>query len=108
MTEPTYETNQFNRHPDKYIVRDDGQFRVRIISAAGKSIGPGLLAADPPAAQKVMNQEGWCEYDALIPGEFGATNPRIVLDSGKVIWGYECWWEPILQEEETEEPDAPQ
>ena len=29
-------------------------------------------------------------------GEFvrtlGHTNPKIVLDSGKVVWGCECWW----------------
>lgn len=21
-------------------------------------------------------------------------NPKILLDSGKVVWGYECWWGP--------------
>lgn len=24
--------------------------------------------------------------------EVGNTNPKIVLDSGKVVWGCECWW----------------
>jgi hypothetical protein len=24
----------------------------------------------------------------------GRTNPRIRLDSGKVVWGCECWWGP--------------
>jgi hypothetical protein len=24
--------------------------------------------------------------------EVGASNPRITLDSGKVVWGCECWW----------------
>ena len=24
--------------------------------------------------------------------ENGVTNPKIVLDSGKVVWGCECWW----------------
>lgn len=24
----------------------------------------------------------------------GVRNPRIRLDSGKVVWGYECWWGP--------------
>ena len=23
---------------------------------------------------------------------FGQVNPRIDLDSGKVVWGCECWW----------------
>jgi len=22
----------------------------------------------------------------------GMNNPRIKLDSGKVVWGFECWW----------------
>lgn len=22
----------------------------------------------------------------------GRTNPKIVLDDGKVVWGCECWW----------------
>ena len=22
------------------------------------------------------------------------TNPKIVLDNGKVVWGCECWWGP--------------
>lgn len=24
--------------------------------------------------------------------EAGHENPKIVLDSGKVVWGCECWW----------------
>ena len=24
--------------------------------------------------------------------EIGHKNPKIVLDSGKVVWGCECWW----------------
>jgi hypothetical protein len=24
----------------------------------------------------------------------GHTNPKILLDSGKVVWGCECWWGP--------------
>lgn len=27
-------------------------------------------------------------------GGFLKTNPKIVLDSGKVVWGCECWWGP--------------
>jgi hypothetical protein len=26
--------------------------------------------------------------------QVGATNPKITLDSGKVVWGCECWWGP--------------
>lgn len=27
-----------------------------------------------------------------IGGLVGKSNPKIVLDSGEVIWGCECWW----------------
>lgn len=27
-------------------------------------------------------------------GRYLATNPRIRLDSGEVVWGCECWWGP--------------
>lgn len=26
---------------------------------------------------------------------FEHTNPRIRLEDGSVIWGYECWWKPL-------------
>jgi hypothetical protein len=26
--------------------------------------------------------------------ELGVKNPKIVLDNGKVIWGYQSWWGP--------------
>jgi hypothetical protein len=29
-------------------------------------------------------------------------NPRIKLDSGKTVWGYECWWSPVDQKMEDE------
>ena len=31
--------------------------------------------------------------DAHVPTPNG--NPRIRLDSGVVLWGFECWWQPI-------------
>ena len=32
--------------------------------------------------------------------EEGVANPKIILDSGKVVWGCECWWGPEEQLEE--------
>jgi len=32
---------------------------------------------------------GWMAEAAC---EVGSTNPKIKLDSGKVVWGCECWW----------------
>ncbi len=30
-------------------------------------------------------EDGWL-HDA------GIANPRITLDDGRVVWGYQCWW----------------
>lgn len=46
------------------------------------------------------------KLDPLLPEEFdevefrravkdNLSNPRIKLDNGKMIWGYECWWSPL-------------
>ena len=32
---------------------------------------------------------GWAAEAAR---EVGVTNPKIRLDSGKTVWGCECWW----------------
>lgn len=42
---------------------------------------------------------GVYEGDFELPGSvggfnFGQKNPRIKLDSGKIVWGCECWWGP--------------
>ena len=38
----------------------------------------------PPVEIKFMG--------GLSLGELGRKNPKIVLDSGDVVWGCECWW----------------
>jgi len=25
---------------------------------------------------------------------FGVPNPKIQLDNGNIVWGFECWWGP--------------
>ena len=50
-----------------------------------KLLGYGVYAGDevPP------RDGGWmaeCLNDA------GATNPKLVLDNGQVVWGCQCWW----------------
>jgi len=34
------------------------------------------------------NAGGLCQIGRLL----GKPNPKILLDSGKIIWGGECWW----------------
>jgi hypothetical protein len=33
-------------------------------------------------------------------------NPRILLESGKIVWGYECWWEPAESFDSLPKPDG--
>ena len=44
---------------------------------------------------------GYGEYvgDEVVPAEvdemmhtLGVGNPKIVLDNGDVVWGFQCWW----------------
>lgn len=89
------------RHTCDYVTCDEaGRFRVRVVSALGQEVipGTGLLAADPAAAKPHFGKEGWCDMDAVpFPDtEPDYTNPRIELDDGSVIWGYQCWWQQLL------------
>jgi hypothetical protein len=34
---------------------------------------------------------GVYEGDQICP-DLGFPNPKILLDSGLVVWGFECWW----------------
>ena len=68
--------------------------RVRIVSASGTPLGGGFVAADPPQAAPHFSQEGWMTEEPC-PLLGGALNPRIVLDDGSILWGCECWWEPV-------------
>jgi len=82
---------QYN--PALYITDDQGRVRVKIIRAGGTPLGlGGLTAADPEKAQQHFDEFGWCEPNAKYESSY--TNPRITLDDGTVIWGFECWWTP--------------
>ena len=61
--------------------------RCQIIDPTGDEVVPGYKAASPPEAEPHVGKRGLAE-------EIGE-DVRITLDDGTVIWGYECWWEPI-------------
>jgi hypothetical protein len=67
--------------------------RVRVEDATGQSFF-GLPTANPAVAVPNLGKTGWCEQNAFCP-ELGRNNPRITLDDGAVIWGYQCWWTEI-------------
>lgn len=56
----------------------------------GTRVG-AILSAD----DKTVHLLGYGVYDGDFkpPVElFFAENPRITLDNGSVVWGYQCWW----------------
>ena len=75
-------------HPENKPVR------VRVQSGAEKLPG---IAADPDGAKPHIGRLGWMTME--VHPDFGLTNPRIELDGGGVIWGCECWWERVDDEE---------
>jgi hypothetical protein len=52
-----------------------------------KLIGYGVYVGDEVPHDKVAGH-------SLLLREIGATNPKIQLDSGKDVFGCECWWGP--------------
>jgi hypothetical protein len=68
-------------------------------------LGFGVYVGDevPPAPFGILSMGAttWEEFDELVAKDdlvpvdlrpFRKTNPKIQLDDGRVVWGYECWW----------------
>lgn len=60
--------------------------------------GYGVYEGDfePPNGPFGMSREEWNALCARNGGKVipFPNNPRIKLDSGKTVWGQECWWGP--------------
>jgi hypothetical protein len=54
----------------------------------GLFLGFGTYVGD-----EVPPNEGQTSLTAFLSGQ-RRTNPKILLDSGEVVWGCECWWGP--------------
>lgn len=53
------------------------------------------------------------DLPAVLPNETAVTmlllehgNPRIKLEDGKTVWGYECWWRPAESFDDLPKPDG--
>ena len=62
--------------------------RCRIVNPGGFDYLPGLEAQAPEKSLPHIGKEGLAERT---PGG----DVMITLDNGGIIFGYECWWEPI-------------
>ena len=53
----------------------------------GDRVGAILSAND-----KEVKLCGYGIYEGDITSPLGFPNPKIKLDNGKTVWGYQCWW----------------
>lgn len=69
--------------------------RCRILDVTGEPSGfcPEIERRTPKVSKPHIGKEGLAEE----VGEFcpGIKNVRITLDDGTILWGHDCWWEPI-------------
>lgn len=71
---------------------DQYPVRARIIDVVGVEVFPGVMGATPDVSKPHIGKEGLAE---LVDGLMGPDTVRITLDDGSVLYGYECWWEPV-------------
>jgi hypothetical protein len=66
--------------------------RVRIVDPKGRRLaGTDLIAKAPADSVPHLGKEG------EIVG-YNGRSPKILLDDGSVLFGYECWWEPVEED----------
>ena len=70
--------------------------RCVILDVDGEPFRDGLFKRTPEASRPHVGKEGLAE--------FVTDGVRITLDGGAILWGYECWWEPIPQAERRRRP----
>jgi hypothetical protein len=81
----------------------------------GKFLPPWVNLDEEVAAYRAEYEKAKAE-DPDLPEQFDEVqfratleqilgNPRIKLDSGQTVWGYECWWAPATKEETEEKTD---
>lgn len=63
--------------------------RCRILDVTGQEVFPGIVGQTPEVSQPHVGKEGLAELDEV------GDNVRITLDDGTILWGFECWWEPL-------------
>lgn len=52
------------------------------------------VGAVQSADKETVYLYGYGVYHGKIDSPLGHPNPKILLDSGKAVWGYQCWWGP--------------
>lgn len=75
--------------------------RCRIIDVTGEEVFPGIERRTPDESKPHIGKQGVAEeVNFAETGEL----VRITLDDGALLWGSECWWEPIESKESEATP----
>ena len=61
--------------------------RCEILDVTGQEVFPGFEGRTPDESKPHIGKQGLAEEVE--------DNVRITLDDGSVLWGYECWWKPL-------------
>ena len=87
------------------------QLKTRCMIVRGEAIMDGALT--PPESETHIGKTGWAQQvmvqvldqnDAHIIEQFQTA--EIVLDDGTILYGYECWWQPVTGVELTVQEEA--
>ena len=65
----------------------DYPVRCEIIDVDDKEVFPGIMGKTSEISRDHIGKQGIAEKLGDIV--------KITLDDGNVLYGYECWWEPI-------------
>ena len=61
--------------------------RARVRPAEPRQVRVRVFSAD----QRTCLGKGWITHRHM-PITGGYSSPRIRLDTGRIVYGYECWW----------------
>ena len=67
--------------------------RCGIIDVTGIEVFPCVLGKTPDVSRPHIGKQGLAE-------KVDGSSVKITLDDGTIIYGYECWWEPIRGKEQ--------
>lgn len=69
--------------------------RCKIIDVTGVEVFPGMEGKTPNKSKPHIGKEGLAEKDVT-----GFGKVRITLDDGNILFGHECWWTPIKEDDD--------
>jgi hypothetical protein len=79
----------------------DYPVRCRIVDVTGQEVVPGFVRHTPEVSRPHVGKLGWAEKIKAPPDAHSLIDYiiRITLDDGTILYGYECWWEPVISGE---------